>query len=135
MSREQIVLVYDRECPVCYAYCQVINIRQSVGELKIINAREGSEIVDEITAKGFDIDQGIVLKIGEQFYFGADAIHALTLIGSRYGIVNRINYWLFKSKTVSAVLYPILRFFRNLLLKMLGKTKVNNLKLPGSDKF
>ncbi|NNL06372.1 MAG: hypothetical protein HKO86_01510 [Gammaproteobacteria bacterium] len=34
-----------------------------------------------------------------------------------------INYWLFKSKTLSAMLYP---YFRNLLLKILAKTRVNN---------
>tara|TARA_B100001059_G_scaffold65438_1_gene61806 strand:- start:93439 stop:93846 length:408 start_codon:yes stop_codon:yes gene_type:complete len=135
VKREQIILVYDEECPACHAYCQVVNIRRSVGDLILVNAREESDIMEEITAKGLDVDQGMVLKIGEQLYFGADAIHALALIGSRYGILNRINYWLFKSKTVSGVLYPVLRCFRNLLLKILGKKKVNNLRLSGNDKF
>ena len=135
MKREEILLVYDRECPACNAYCQVVNIRESVGDLRIVDAREDSEVMKEITSRGLDIDQGMVLKMGGQLYYGADAIHALALIGSRSGILNRMNYWMFKSKTVSSVLYPILRFCRNLLLKILGKTKINNLNREGNDKF
>jgi predicted DCC family thiol-disulfide oxidoreductase YuxK len=135
VKREEILLVYDRECPACNAYCQVVNIRESVGDLKIVDAREDSEVMNEITSQGLDIDQGMVLKMGGQLYYGSDAIHALALIGSRSGIFNRINYWMFKSKTASGLIYPILRFCRNMLLKILGKTKVNNLNTDGNDKF
>ena len=135
MKREEILLVYDRECPACNAYCQVVKIRESVGDLRIVDVRVNSEIMKEITSQGHDIDQGMVLKMGGQLYYGADAIHALALIGSRSGMLNRINYWIFKSKTASSVLYPVLRFFRNLLLKILGKTKINNLNTDGNVKF
>jgi len=40
MSRPEILLVYDKECPACNAYCQIIRIRETVGDLKIIDARE-----------------------------------------------------------------------------------------------
>ena len=135
MKREEILLVYDRECPACNVYCQVVKIRESVGVLRIVDARENSEVLHEITAEGLDIDQGVVLKMGDQLYYGSDAIHTLALIGSRSGILNRINYWVFKSKTISSILYPFLRFLRNLLLKILGKSKINNLEIKGNDKF
>jgi predicted DCC family thiol-disulfide oxidoreductase YuxK len=135
MNKEEILLVYDKDCPACDNYCQVVRIRESIGELKIINARESSEVLEEITQLGLDIDQGMILKMGGVIYYGADAIHTLALISSRSGVFNRINYWLFKSKRVSAVLYPLLRSFRNLLLKMLGKTKINNLNSTGNDRF
>ena len=135
MCREEILLVYDKECPACNNYCQVVRIREAVGNLRIINARDDSDVMKEITEQGLDIDQGIVLKMGGQLYYGADAIHALALISTRSGIFNRLNYWLFKSKYISRVFYPILRFFRNLLLKILGKTKINNLGIDGNIKF
>ena len=135
MKREEILLVYDRECPACNAYCQVVKIRESVGNLRIVDARENSEVLHEITAEGLDIDQGVVLKMGDQLYYGSDAIHTLALIGSRSGILNRINYWVFRSKIMSSILYPFLRFLRNLLLKILGKSKINNLEIKGNDKF
>lgn len=133
--REEILLVYDRECPACNMYCQVVKIRENVGDLRIVDAREDTDVLKEITAEGLDIDQGIVLKMGDQLYYGSDAIHALALIGSESGILNRINYWVFKSKTRALLLYPLLRSCRNLLLKVLGKTKINNLEIKDNLKF
>ena len=135
MSRPEILLVYDQECPACDTYCKFIRIRETVGDLKIIDARKKSEVLDEITKLGLDVDQGMVLKMEKQIYYGSDAMHTLALISSRSGLLNRINYWIFKSKLVSSWLYPVLRLFRNLLLKMLGKTKINNLSKPNNEKF
>ncbi|MDH3467990.1 MAG: DUF393 domain-containing protein [Gammaproteobacteria bacterium] len=128
MSSGEILLVYDKECPLCDNFNQAIRVRKTVGDLRIIDARQSSQVMDEISAHGLDIDQGMVLKMGDQMYYGADAIHALALIGSRSGIFNRISYWMFRSKTASHFLYPILRSIRNLLLKILGRTKINNLR-------
>jgi hypothetical protein len=89
----------------------------------------------EITLQGLDIDQGMVLKVDNVLYYGSDAIHALSLMSSPSGVFNRANYWLFKSKTRSRILYPVLRSCRNLLLKTLQKTKINNLGLPDNDRF
>ncbi len=134
-TREEILLVYDKQCPVCDNYCRLVHIRETVGDLKLVDARGSSTVMDEITTRKLDIDQGMVLKMGERLYYGSDAIHALALISSRSGIFNRFNYWLFKSRTLSRIFYPVLRFFRNLLLKLLGKTKINNLGLQGNDRF
>lgn len=135
MNKAPILLVYDKECPACDNYCQIVRIKESVGELLIVDAREKSDVMEEITQLGWDIDQGMVLKMGEKLYYGSDAIHALALISSRSGVFNRFNYWLFKSKGLSHVLYPTLRFFRNILLKVLGITKINNLNIEGNEKF
>jgi hypothetical protein len=112
-----------------------VRIKESVGDLRTVDARENSEVMNEITAQCLDIDQGMVLKMGEQLYYGADAIHMLVLIGSRSGIFNRFNYWMFKSKTISKIIYPLLKLSRNLLLKILRKTKINNLKSKANEKF
>jgi predicted DCC family thiol-disulfide oxidoreductase YuxK len=135
MAREEILLVYDKQCPVCDNYCRLVRIRQTVGDLKLVDAREPSAVMDKITSQGLDIDQGMVLKMGDRLYYGSDAIHALALISSRSGIFNRLNYWLFKSKILSRFIYPILRFFRNLLLKLLRRTKINNLGLEDNERF
>ena len=135
MQDKEILLVYDTQCPACNYYCQLVRIRESVGKLTLIDAREPSEVMSEITAAGLDIDQGMVLKMGDAMYYGSDAIHMLSLLGSSSGFFNRINYWLFRTKSASKILYPILRFFRNLLLKVLGRTKINNLNIEGNDQF
>ena len=135
MAENPILLIYDKDCPACNAYCQMVRIRQSVGELKLINARENTEVMQQITAQGLDIDQGMVLKMGDNWYYGSDAIYMLSLLSSRSGLFNRLNYHVFKSNRLAQWLYPLLRFFRNLLLKLQGKRKINNLGIGGNDRF
>lgn len=135
MSSKEILLIYDRECPACNAYCELVRVRESVGDLHFVDARENDAVMNEISAQGLDIDQGMVLKMGGQLYYGSNAIHMLALIGSRSGIFNRFNYWIFKSKTASSILYPFFKFFRLILLKILGKTKINNLDMKNNNKF
>lgn len=130
-----IVLIYDKDCPACNAYCQLVRIRQSVGELTLVNAREDSAILRELTAQGLDIDQGMVLKMGDKLYYGSDAIYMLSLLSSRSGLFNRLNYHLFKSRKVANWLYPVLRACRNMLLKLLRKRKINNLGIDGNERF
>ncbi|MBM2830930.1 MAG: hypothetical protein HW411_1720 [Gammaproteobacteria bacterium] len=72
IAEEEILLVYDKECPACDAYCRLVRIRDSVGRLKLINARDSGEIMDEITMQGLDIDQGMVLKLDKQLYYGSE---------------------------------------------------------------
>ena len=136
MAKEpDIFLVYDKECPACNYYSTLVKIRESVGSLVLINAREASAFVDEITAAGLDIDQGMVLIVGERMYYGADAIQTLSIMSTRSGFFNQLFYWCFKSKLVSSIVYPILRAGRNLLLKIRGKTKINNLNIEDNDRF
>ena len=135
MNNSKIILVYDTRCPVCQMYCSMVRIRKSFGELQLLDARQGGELVDEITARGWDIDQGMVLKLEQELYYGADAIHALSLLSSRNGIFNRINYWIFKHPLRAKLFYPVLRSCRNILLKVLNRSKINNLELPKNDHF
>ena len=134
-ARETILLVYDKQCPACDLYCSLVRIRADVGELKLVDAREGGPVMAEITRAGLDIDQGMVLKVSTQLYYGADAIHALSLMSTRTGFFNRLAYWSFRSRRAARILYPALRAIRNLLLKFLGKTKINNLQVSGNDRF
>ncbi len=135
LSSEEILLVYDKQCPACDYYCNLVRIRESVGRLILVDARDGGPIMDEITAAGLDIDQGMVVKIGDTLYYGSDAIHVLSLMGTNSGFFNRLAHWSFRYRRVAGILYPVLRACRNLLLKILGKTRINNLGMPGNERF
>jgi predicted DCC family thiol-disulfide oxidoreductase YuxK len=129
MSEKSLILVYDDDCPVCSNYVQMLRIRESIGELQLVNAREGGKLIDDLTAQGIDLDKGMVLIVDGTTCYDSDTIHALALISSPSGMLNRFNYWIFKSKRRSHFLYPILRSLRRILLTMLGKKKLNNLEV------
>jgi len=121
-------LVYDGECPVCRTYCKYIRMREAVGNLQLVDARQPSAMMDEITAAGLDIDQGMVLKFKDTIYYGPDAIHILTLLSTPSGFFNRINYYFFSTKLGAKIFYPLGKAFRNVLLKLLGIRYIGNLK-------
>ncbi len=135
MAKQQLSLVYDKQCPACNYYCQLVRINETVASLTLIDARQNDPIMEKITAQGFDIDQGMVLVIDDTLYYGADAIQALALMSSQSGIFNRLNYQIFKYPIIAKNLYPLLRYGRNILLKLLGKTKINNLNLENNQHF
>ncbi|MFQ6006882.1 MAG: DCC1-like thiol-disulfide oxidoreductase family protein [Woeseia sp.] len=128
-------LVYDKNCPVCDYYCSRVRIRESSGNLVLVDARDPGPLMDEITKARLDIDQGMVLQVGNRMYYGSDAIHTLAIMGTRSGVFNRLTYWCFGSRAMSQVVYPVLRAGRNLLLKLMRKTKINNLALDNNDRF
>ena len=51
-------------------YCRIVRLHASVGELELIDKRDGGSLVDEISARGWDIDQGMVIKLDNELYYG-----------------------------------------------------------------
>lgn len=120
-------LVYDGQCPICRNFVLYYRVRKTIN-LHLVDARKDSKLVQEITDAGLNLDEGIVLKMDEVLYHGSDAMYVIACIGSKYGILNKLNYYFLRSKTLSGIVYPILRGFRNLILKLLGVKKINNLQ-------
>lgn len=118
------VLVYDGECPVCSAYVRFVRFRESVGDVALVNARDGGEIVETILAQNLDLNEGMVLWYGGRFYHGSDCIHMLAILSGESGTLNRLNAVIFRQPTLAKVLYPLLRFGRNSLLWILGRSKL-----------
>jgi predicted DCC family thiol-disulfide oxidoreductase YuxK len=123
---EAVYIVYDGDCPVCSNYTRLVRLRENVGRVTILNAREDHEVVKEIKRQGYDLDAGMVLKIGNEIYFGADAMHMMAMLGQGTDLFARINYRLFHSRQFSMFIYPILRGGRAMLLKILGRKKINS---------
>lgn len=135
MKTRNVLLVYDHQCTVCDAFSRKVRVRNSLGTLDLVNARDPSPVMDEITAQGLDIDQGMALKVDDKLYYGSDAIHELSLMSDKKDVFNWLTYWTFRSRRLSHIIYPLLVSGHNLLLKLQGKRKINNLERPGNDKF
>lgn len=125
---DDIWLVYDDDCPVCRTYCKYVRINEAAGKLHLVDARKPGPLMDEITAAGLDIDQGMVLKWKQATYYGPDAIHMLSLLSTRSGLFNRVCYLFFGTRWAARVFYPVGKAFRNVLLKLLGIPFIGNLK-------
>ena len=114
----RIHLIYDGECPLCRNYAQYLNLRQSVEELILIDARQGGPIVDEIRNLPHDLNDGMVVKIGSSYYIGYKALNALALYSEDCGVFSKINRFVFSSSSVARLGYPMLTVARRLLLRL-----------------
>lgn len=126
-DNQDVWLVYDGECPICRPSANAIKIRDAVGNLHLVNAREPHPILEELKQANLNIDEGMVVKFRDTLYHGADAQHVLAMIGTNSDTFNRMNVLLFRSKFLAKLIYPVLRAFRNVLLKYKGISKINNL--------
>lgn len=121
MPDENLVLIYDGECPVCSSYTRYVKLKESVGSLALVNARDGGPWVERVRNAGLDLDEGMVLIYGGRYYHGADCIQMLALLSTPSGLFNRVNSAIFRNQRLATMLYPALRCGRNMLLRLLGR--------------
>ena len=81
-------------------------------------------IVDKVTSRGFDLNEGMVLLIGERIYHGSDCLHVLALLTSGGSILNRLSARLFRFRSIARYVYPTLRAGRHLALRLLGRARI-----------
>lgn len=120
IDKNTLYLIYDDECPLCRSSAHALNIKNAVGNLVLINARESHPLVQSAYAQGFDPDQGIVVIYNDQYYFGADATHFLALLNSPHGMLNALTASLLRVKLFAKLVYPVVKAIRRLLLSVKG---------------
>jgi predicted DCC family thiol-disulfide oxidoreductase YuxK len=124
-TKPDVLIVYDGQCPVCSRYVRMMRLRQSLGHVKLIDARQGGPAVAEIYAAGLDLDEGMALKLGDRWYHGDECVHMLALLSTPSTFFNKVNGAVFRSRPAAKILYPILRAGRNLALLVLGRGKIH----------
>ena len=123
-SVDPVSLIYDGECPFCSRFARYTRLKKTLSTMRLINAREGGPEVDQAVARGLVLDEGMVLVIGSAYYHGDACLNRLALMSSESDPINRLNAFLFRSPTISRLAYPILRSGRNLVLRLLGRSKM-----------
>lgn len=131
----EAVIVYDGDCPFCSRYVRLVRLREALGSVRLEDARAGTDspIVQEVLAKGFDLDEGMVLKLDGQYYHGADCVHMMALLSGPSGVLNRMNAALFRHRGIARFLYPFLRAGRNLTVTLRGSKKLSDSGIAPAD--
>lgn len=135
-SKDDVWFVYDGECPICNHAAHALRIRKAVGQLHLVDARREAShpLVAEINARGYNLDESMVIKYGNSFYRGPEALGLMSLLGTGIGWFNRMNALLFRYKPVATYCYPFMRAIRNTLIRFKGVSKLQNLKRVNADK-
>lgn len=110
----KIELYYDKQCPFCNSYANYIKLKKE-HNLILINARESFKDIKLFRTKGFDINDGFIIKVDEnEIYQGADAIIFLNELAKRK--VYFPNNSFFK-----LYVYTFIKTLRKIVLFILGK--------------
>jgi predicted DCC family thiol-disulfide oxidoreductase YuxK len=125
---EGAVVIYDGQCPFCSTYVRLARLREAVGTVDLVDARSGSTVVQEAVGAGLNLDKGMVLKYGGQFYYGASCLNMLSLLSSRIGLFNRLMALAFARPAIARLAYPVLQAGRNAILKLLGRNRIQEVR-------
>lgn len=116
----QPTLIYDGECFFCSNYVGLLNLKASVGDILLINARDRAA-VSALGLQPAKLNEGMVLLLDGEHYAGADAIHRIALLSTSSTTFNRFNRAAFRRRGLAKLLYPLLKLGRRIYLLLAGK--------------
>lgn len=118
-------IIYDGDCPFCRNYVRYLRLKETAGEVRLVDAREGGDLVRRLHQENYNLDQGMVAIVSGRTYSGDEAIHVLALLSSPVGWFNALNRAIFSTGWVARILYPVMRAGRRIVLIALGKKLIN----------
>jgi len=118
------VLVYDGACPLCSRFAAMVRLRAAVGEVELVDARQGGPTIERMRARGIDLDQGNVFTYGGRDYVGPEAMRAVATLTGLDGGFGRAVAWMVGAPWRARLLYPVLRGGRNLALRLKGEPQL-----------
>ena len=122
MTDNASLIIYDGDCIFCHNYVRLMRLCASLGNVELIDARGGDPRVRSYWSQGYDLNTGMLFIHGGKVYQGAEAIHVLGCLSSRVFWSNRLNRFIFSSRTASTLLYPILKHGRRMALLLRGRS-------------
>ncbi len=120
----QNFLLYDGDCPFCTDYVQRVQLQKAVGPVALLNMRDHPDLAVAFRKQGYDLNEGMLLRLDGRTYWGADCINRLALISTDNDLFNKLNAAVFRRPCLSAALYPFMRRGRALTLALMGKKKM-----------
>ncbi len=121
-----ITIIYDGECPLCQDYVCRLRLAEVAGGVALVDARTTHPAVITAWQNGYDLDQGMLALIGNNAFYGSEAVAALARLSSSSTLFNRLNHAVLSRSGVSRILYPLFKAARRMALTVKGKPALNN---------
>lgn len=118
------VTIYYDDCPFGARDVRYLRLAQAAGTPRLGDLRKAAEDRARLRREGFDRDGSMVVEIGGRRYGGGDAAHALALLSTGSGWVNRLSALVLANRTLARLGYPLLRAVRNAALLCLGRQPI-----------
>ena len=107
--KTDLTFIYDGECPFCNHFAELLELKSKIKNISILDARTNQIITNSLLNKGYDIDKGAILIMGEEILHGAEAINKIcNQINNPSGRLLKLLSETFKSKKRTKILFPFL---------------------------
>lgn len=113
-------VIYDGACPFCTAYTKLVQLRESVGTVRLVNARELDPTFLDRLRDSYNVDDGMIFAHEGRIYHGNDAVNRLALLSSDNNVLRRLSSAVLAKPAAAAAIYPFLRFGRNMAIALRG---------------
>ena len=117
-------LLYDGECPLCSRYVRMMRLQECLSDFQLRDARTAQDLVSEHRKAGREINDGMILAVNGAYYYGSEALTAITRMTTPISAFNKFSARLFASPARAQSLYPLMVMGRKLLLIGLGRTGI-----------
>ena len=121
-----ITIIYDGDCPLCADYMRRLRLVETCGVVELVDARAASPLTRSYWARGYNIDEGMIVVIGETVFYGAEAVTTLARLSSNSTLFNKIQHWALSRGTISRLAYPLMKICRRLALRLRGRKALPN---------
>ena len=118
----KVKVYFDGGCPVYTCYTCSLKIENA----QYIDARSSQATYETLKKKGFDLDKGMVVQIGKDYFYAEKAFAKLSEMNESTSLISKFNKKISRNENLNGTLYPLLVSFRNLLLKVLRKEHIEN---------
>tara|TARA_B100000242_G_C42960006_1_gene445209 strand:+ start:651 stop:905 length:255 start_codon:yes stop_codon:yes gene_type:complete len=78
----------------------------------------------ELLSSGYNLDEGMLVRLEKQNFFGYEAMLFLASTSSNSNITNKIFSIFFSNKKLASIIYPLLVVGRNIILFLLNRKKI-----------
>ena len=120
------LIIYDGDCIFCQNYVRLVRLRETVGNVELVDARSEDPRVRKYQRDGYDLNEGMLFVWNGRVYHGSDAVHVLAGLSTEAGWFNKLNSAIFSSRTASRLLYPFLKIGRRITLFARGKSLIGD---------
>jgi predicted DCC family thiol-disulfide oxidoreductase YuxK len=120
-SRSGVDVIYDGECPFCTAFVKMARLRETFGQVRLIDARQSALPLIQRLRETYLLDDGFVIIHGGREYYGPAALEFLSLATADSGWARFLfRLPLFRGR-FGQIVYPMLVRGRKLALRLLGR--------------
>ena len=117
-----IIFIYDGECPFCNYFAQMMELKSCLPSLQVLDGRENLELLSKLYKQGYDLNNGAILINNGNIKHGADAINWIcSELKEPNDSLLEILRIIFTSRRRTKIIFPFLLWSRRFSLTIKGK--------------